>query len=127
MAWTKTSQRGYMVATETLTLPTGASTDVSSSVIDWVKPGQDFLIVGNTAATALTATCDVDVDICMTSTGTFVLLKDTAISNLATAGTPQSVLYDVSVSGEAPFYKIRLDPDGNEAGEKVTIAVITTV
>lgn len=125
MAWTKTSVRGYLVATDTVTF-TASTDDKSTTVIDWIKPGQDFVVIANTAAANTTANADVDIDCCMTSDGTFAILKadlivDTIVSNA------RSAVYDASLNGEAPYYKIRFDPDATMGAVTITVAVITTV
>lgn len=99
-------------ATETLTVATSdaAGQDLTSSVIDWLPKGSDFLVMANTGATNLSSDADIAIKVCGTSTGTFALLKDdlaTSIDAVATAD-----LYDVSANGEAPFYKIFVDSDG---------------
>jgi len=129
MAWTKnTVQRGsksYIVATEVLTVATSdaAGEDLTSSVINWIPPGQDFVVMSNTGATNLSSDADIAVMVCATSGGTFVLLKDdleTTIDNAAKAK-----LYDISANGEAPFYKIFVDSDGvQKKTDTVTISIL---
>jgi hypothetical protein len=123
MAWTKTSQRGYLVATEELTLPSLASTDVSSSVIDWIPPGKNFVVLANLGATNIANNVTIDIDACTTPTGTFGQIK----ADLIAAGMDTvmaGAVYLVGTYGEAPYYKVRVDPAGPEAGESFKIAVV---
>lgn len=124
MAWTKTSVRGYLVATNTVTF-TASADDKSTEVIDWIKPGQDFVVIANTGAANTTANADVAIDCCMTSDGTFSLIKDDLITDTIVSNV-RSALYDVSAYGEAPYYKIRFDPDATMGAVTITVAVITT-
>lgn len=121
MSWTKTSKRGYLIATETLTLG-ATSADVSSSVVDFIPPGKDFVVIGNTGATDLSADADIAVHVSTASDGTFVLLKDNLIATID--AVTEAGLYDVSANGESPYYKIVVDPAGAEASESVGIAII---
>ncbi|MCP4393519.1 MAG: hypothetical protein GY804_04540 [Alphaproteobacteria bacterium] len=130
MAWTKnTVQRGsksYIVATETLTVATSdaAGEDLTSSVINWIPPGQDFVVISNTGATSLSSDADVDVHVCATSGGTYAVLKadlEAALTNAVYAG-----VYDISANGEAPFYKLVVDSDGVQLKtDTIGFAVIT--
>jgi len=129
MAWTKnTVQRGnasYIVATETLTVATSdvAGEDLTSSVINWIPPNQDFVVISNTGATDLSSDADVAVHVCATSGGTYVLLKDDLETTIDAA--VKSSVYDVSANGEAPFYKIVIDSDGvQKKTDTVGLAVI---
>ncbi len=121
MTWTKTSKNGYLVATETLTL-LATSADVASSVVDFIPPGSDFVVIANTGATNLSADCDVAVHVSTASDGTFVLLKDNLVATIDNA--TKASLYDASANGEAPYYKLVLDPAGVEAGESVGLAIL---
>jgi len=132
MSWTKnTIQRGsksYIVATETLTVATSdaAGEDLTSTVINWLPPGQDFVVLSNTGATSLSSDADVDVHTCATSGGTYVVLK--ADLEAALTNSIHSALYDISSNGEAPFYKIVVDSDGvQKKTDTVSFAVISPV
>jgi len=121
MSWNKYSENGFLIAKETITLSTD-STDKSTSVIDFVPAGQDFLI-GTKPSTALSGTgLDVDIDVCDTSSGTFGTLK----ADLATADANvyKFTNYDISANGQAPYYKVRLDPDTGMASASVTVFVV---
>lgn len=121
MSWTKRSENGFLVATETVTL-LAASTDVSTSVIDFLKPGKDFVVISNAAATNLSSDADVAVSVCDTSSGTFVLLKDDLETTIDAAA--KSSIYDVSANGESPYYKLVVDPDGVEAATNTVKFVV---
>ena len=123
MAWTITSggkctttgaSRGdvFMRATETLTVTTSdsAGQDLTGSVIDFIPPGKDFVVISNTGATNLSADADVAIYVCGTRSGTYVLLKDDLETTIDEA--VKSSVYDISVNGEGPFYKIFVDSDG---------------
>jgi hypothetical protein len=123
MAWTITSvgkcstvggNRGnvYLRATETLTVASSdsAGQDLTSSVIDFLPPGKDFVVISNTGATNLSSDADIAIHCCGTSDGTFVLLKDDLESTIDAA--VKSSLYDLSANGEAPYYKVVVDSDG---------------
>ena len=120
MAWTKTSVNGWLIANETVT---GDDTnDVSTSAIDFLEPGVDFTVISNAAATNLTNDADVDVDICDTIDGTYTLLSADLEATIDAA--VKSSLYDVSANGEAPFYKLRVDVDGDINAETVKFVVM---
>jgi len=123
MAWSKRSENGYTVAEETITLP--SSSPVSyTSVIDWIKPGQDFIVLANAAETSLSEDTGVDVYVCDTSDGTFVKLKDDLIAEIN--DVTAVALYDVSSMGEAPYYKIATAPDGiQDSGDTIKFVVMT--
>jgi hypothetical protein len=113
MAWgNKRTENGYFVAEETLTVATSdaAGQDLTSSVIDFIPPNTDFLILSNAAATDLSSDADIAVQVCDTSSGTFVLLKDDLETTIDAAAKCSN--YDVSANGEAPYYKIFVDSDG---------------
>ncbi len=132
MAWTKnTVQRGsasYIVATETLTVATSdaAGEDLTSSVINWIPPGQDFIVISNTGATDLSSDADIAVLVSATSGGTYVLLKDDLETTIDAAA--KASVYDVSANGESPFYKLFVDSDGvQQKTDTVAFAVICPV
>ena len=112
MAWAKRSENGYFVATETLTVATSdsAGQDLTSSVIDFIPPNTDFVVLSNTAATNTSSDADIAVLVCDTSAGTFILLKDDLETTIDTAA--KASVYDVSANGEAPYYKLFVDSDG---------------
>lgn len=123
MAWTLSSvgessttggNRGnvFLRATETLTWASSAAAgqDLTSSVIDFIPPGKDFVVISNTGATNTSSDADIAVHACGTATGTFALLKDDLETTVDTA--VKCSVYDISANGEAPYYKIFVDSDG---------------
>jgi hypothetical protein len=112
MAWDNgVSENGYAVFTETLTVVTSdsAGQDLTSSVIDFVPAGRDFTVMANTGATDLSSDADIAVYAAGKSTDTFALLKDDLIASLD--AKVASAFNDVSLNGEAPYYKLFLDSD----------------
>lgn len=122
MSWTKASVNGFLVATEALTLPNGAATDVNSSSIDFIPKGADFTIFANTAATNTTAQGDVDVEGSFDGS-TWSKLKADAVVDYDTA--TKAYFYDVSTLGAAPYYRLVVTSDGNQAAESFTVKVVT--
>lgn len=122
MSWTIKTENDYLVATETLTFTQDQATDLASSEISFIPQGTDFLILANSAGSSLSQDGDVAVYASSESGGTFALLKDNAVADCLAAA--KIALYDVSVSGEAPYYKLYLDPDGAMSAESVTLKVI---
>jgi len=121
MSWTKTSERGYAVATETVTMLTTTGA-VLTSVIDFLPPGVDFTIITNADGTDLSADADVDLHICDTSTGTFAALGEVDGSVDNAVGIK---FWDVSTAGEAPYYKLNFAPDGNQkSGDTVKYVLL---
>lgn len=121
MAWTKETTNGFLVATETLTLPSAASTDVNSSSIDFAKKGSDFIVFANTGATDLTADGDVDVQVSFDGS-TWATLKADLIASID--NTTAVAFFDVSAEGEAPYYRLTITNDGNQAAEEVVVKVV---
>ena len=133
MAWTITSvgkssttkgsrDNVFIKAVETVTLPS-SSPETSSSVIDWIPKGQDFTVIANSGGSTLSASCDIDVTVCDTATGTFVRLKSDLVSTVSDAA--KAALYDVSANGEAPYYKLLIDPEAIMAsGDTITFVVM---
>jgi len=118
------SKDAWAKASETLTYSSTSSTaeDLTSSVVDFIPKGKDFLVLANTGGTNLSSDADIAVQVCGTSSGTFVLLKDDLITSID--NKVAAALYDISSYGEAPFYKLLIDADGVE---KVTDTVVLEV
>lgn len=108
MAWTKRTEGKYLVATETLTV--SGTSNIYTSVIDFLTPGLDFTVLANLAATNTSNDADIDVYCCDRAAGTFGILKADLITSLNTKVAPG--FYDISANGEAPYYKLALVPDG---------------
>ena len=96
----------WLIATETITLDSSTS-DQSSTVIDFVPYGRDWMIEVDPSAT-LTSNATIDVDWSDTRAGTFVELATTGASALK-AGTASRAVFDNSGKGNRPYYKLRLD------------------
>ena len=113
----------FTIATETITLPS-SSPDTSSSVIDWLPKGQDFLVCANVGGSTMSASLDIDVTVSNTRSGTFVRLKSDLISTVSDA--MKAAYYDVSANGESPYYKLLIDPEAKLAsGDTITFVVIS--
>ena len=127
MAWsTEITFEGYGMREETLTLPTGASTDVSSAVIDFIPKGRPFIVVANTAATDIGGTADADVELdASIDNSTYTVVATNFIATID--AVTQSEEYNPYESGThlfAPYYKVRLDPSANTTGETINVRVI---
>lgn len=131
MAWTVTSvgksqtagatrDNQFLKATESLDLISGASTDVSSSVIDFIPAGKDFTVL--VSAENLASYVDVDVHAAATRDGTFTVLKADLITSVD--NNVKVASYSVSTNGEAPFYKLVLDPITNMTSDSVQVNVL---
>jgi hypothetical protein len=100
----------WVVKSETLTVTTTTDKEGSSFT---VPPGQDFLVGIYNASTA-SNTLDVDVDASFDGTTFATSFKADVIANKAvTAGTIAVGNYDISANGEAPYYRLRIDPDAS--------------
>lgn len=122
MSWSFSSKNGYLIATESIVAPGTAATDRSTSVIDWLRPGEDFMVIANTLATDVSA-IPLDVDVCLTSDGTFTPLKETLFATIGAVA--KAAFYDVSANGESPFYKLRLDGSASvPSGNTLTIGIV---
>lgn len=130
MSWSKTGKRNgkYAIWSETLTVLTSdsAGQDLYSSEINFIPPGQDFIVFANTDATSLSSGGDIAV-VCSFESGTadasMALLKDdliTSINNKVAAA-----VYDVSANGDAPYYKLFVDSDGvQKATDTITLKIV---
>lgn len=108
MAWTTVSKGDFwVVKTEKLTVATTTDKDSTSFV---VPPGQDFMVGVYHVSTASDA---VDIDMLWSvDNSTFTVGKSDLKANSApTAATLDIFNYDISANGEAPYYKVRIDPD----------------
>ena len=100
-------RENWLLAEEVITND-GLSTDQSSSVIDFLPYGKDFIISAVNSAT-LSATAPVDIDYCETKDGTFTELATTGVVVPVTT-VKQRDLIDVSAKNvHAPYLKLRLD------------------
>ena len=85
------------------------NTDQSSSVIDWLPYGKDWILSVSGGATFASGG-PIDIDYCDTRSGTFSPLATTAVS-LVALGTRQITVIDNSAKthGNLPYLKLRLD------------------
>jgi hypothetical protein len=122
-AWVKTTgAKGYLVASCTVTL--SGTTDADTAVIDFIPPGRDWILRLNTAGTALSGANDIDILCSDTATGTFTVLKADLASNVASAAWPSTTWYVAATNGEAPFYKVRFDPDSANSAQSPVVQII---
>lgn len=111
----------WLVATENVSL-NSLATDQSTSIIDFIPYGKDWIIEVDPSAT-LTTNAPVDIDYCDTRNGTFVELATTGATVLK-AGTASRNTIDNSSKGQRPYYKLRFDKAGVlDDGETKTVAV----
>jgi len=114
-------KRGNLVASETLTLA-GDASDVDSAVLDFLKTDRPFTIyVVNEEGSPLTATLDVDLLASDDENGTYGVLLADVVADFDDGAA--AAVVDPKTGGIAPYYKIRLDPDGSMSSENVTVAV----
>lgn len=100
-------REGWLLAEEVITND-GSSADQSSSVIDFLPYGKDFIISAENSAT-LSATAPVDIDYCETKDGTFTDLATSGIVVPVTT-VKQRDYIDVSAKSlQVPYLKLRLD------------------
>jgi hypothetical protein len=116
-----TRDGAWVLAQESLTvaLSNAASQDLTSSVIDFIPPGSDFIVIANTAALNTSSDADIAVLIAGTRAGTYTLLKDDLIGSIDTKVA--TALYDTSTNGEAPYYKLFVDSDGTQKKADVIV------
>lgn len=127
MAWKKQSVGGFLLATETLTLPTGAATDSETSVIDFIPRGRGFVAVINTGATNTASASVTDLVSAVGAGGTvFEAIVEGFAADLDTAVKVSKFRpkRDDSAVVCSPRYKLRLEHAGNQTGESVTIALL---
>jgi hypothetical protein len=127
MAWNKVSRGGFLIASETLTLPTGAATDSPTSVIDWIPRGRGFWTIVNTGATDLAnaATTDIQGAVSAAPVGWVEIAEGYAADCDASAQTDKfrPKRDDVAIA-TAPRYRLVLKHAGNQTGESVTVVVV---
>ena len=118
------SQNLFNSATEVLTvaLSNSSNQDLTTSVIDFIPKGSDFVVVANTSATNMSSDADIAVLVSSTRAGTFGLLKDDLIG--ATDSVVAAAPYLIGSYGEAPYYKLFVDSDGvQKKADTFTITV----
>lgn len=128
MAWSQdvpNSTHHYAIWTESLTLPSAASTDVNSSVMLpglQFHPARDILVIANTAETDLTADGGVDVEGSFDGGTTWVKLHTDLIGSID--NTVAHGLFDVSAKGTLPQLRLTVTSDANQAGETLIVALV---
>jgi hypothetical protein len=114
----------WLIATEVITLNSSA-VDQSTSVIDFIPYGKDWIIDVDPSAT-LATNAPVDIDYCESRGGTYQELATTGATVLK-AGTASRNTIDNSVKGQRPYYKLRFDKAGALdalATKTVTVKII---
>jgi hypothetical protein len=126
MAWAKISRNGYLIATESLTLPTGASTASNTSAIDFIPRGRGFVTLVNTGATDLASAASVDLQSRVGAGGVYSEHVSGAIAAIdAAIGVYKfRPRRDDAALATAPDYRLQLVHGGNQTGENVDICVI---
>jgi len=101
-------RENWLMATESITNANN-NTDQSTSVIDWLPYGKDWILAVSGSATFASGG-PIDIDYCDTRGGTFTPLATTAVS-LVALGTRQITVIDNSAKlyGNLPYLKIRID------------------
>jgi hypothetical protein len=121
------SENVFKSASETLTvaLSNASNQDLTSSVIDFIPLGSNFVVVANTGAKNMSSDADIAVLASATRGGTYGLIKDdliTAIDSIVVAAP-----YLIGTYGELPYYKLFVDSDGvQKKNDEFTITVYWT-
>ena len=121
------SNNVFKSATEVLTvaLSNAANQDLTSSVIDFIPLGSDFVVVANTGATNMSSDADIAVLASSTRGGTYGLIKDDLIA--AIDAVVVAAPYLIGTYGEMPYYKLFVDSDGvQKKADTFTISVFWT-
>lgn len=125
------SQNVFKSASETLTvaLSNAANQDLTSSVIDFIPKGSNFVVFANTGATNLSSDADIAVLASPTSGGTFGLLKDDLIASVDAIAPSAPYIANsgggTAGYGESPYYKLFVDSDGVQ--KKADTVVLTVI
>lgn len=121
--WVKTTgSKGYLLASCTVTL--SGITDSDTDAIDFIPAGRDWILRVNTAGTALSGANDIDILCADTLAGTYTVLKASLMDSVASAAWPATAWYVAATNGEAPFYKVRFDPDSANNASSPIIQII---
>jgi hypothetical protein len=109
MVWDfKSCGVGWVRAHEQLTTTQDSTSDISSSVIDFLPPDQDFLIV--CTANNLSDSGAIELHVSATSAGTYTPLVESLITPVDNNTTVK--FYDVSTYGLGAYNKLIFGPDG---------------
>lgn len=121
MTWThKSHANGWVSASETITTVQDQTTAHSSSVIDFLPPDQDFLII--CTANDLSDSGSIDLYVSATSGGTYTALRTGIITPVD--NNTKATWYDVSTYGIGAFNKLAFLPDGaQDADDTVTLTI----
>ena len=127
------SKNVFKSATETLTVvaSNASNQDLTTSVIDFIPKGSDFLVVANTAAKNMSSDADIAVLASATRGGTYGLLKDDLMTTTDAIVSAKPYIANSGAGaagyGEAPYYKIFVDSDGvQKKDDEFTIAIFWT-
>jgi hypothetical protein len=128
MSWTKRSERGWIIAEETITI-TAETGDQATSVIDFLPYGKDFYLWLEHANT-LSATGHIDLQYSDESDGTFTDLATAGIDITAAAqsgSSRETKLIDTSAKGNVPYLRFNIDKDATMAATADTDTITFTV
>jgi len=134
MSWSKLTKtiagnENWLVATETVTI-TATTGDQTSSVIDFIPYGKDFILWMDHANT-LAATGHIDIQYSDSSGGTFADLATTGLGITTTAQTGSSTARDlIDVSAKtcyAPYMKLNIDKSATMAATADTDTIKFTI
>lgn len=114
----------YLTIEETLTLPSGASTAVNGSTFQIPAGAKSFTVIFNTGATNTTADGDVDIQVSGDNSSFATLVADFIASFDAATVTATYDPVNNSAHGIAPYFRIQVTNDGNQAAETVTYQVV---
>lgn len=126
MAWTKTSKGKMLLYSETVTLPSSATTEYGS-VIDseQIGPNLDKLNRYVTFVFNASAVSGTNLDIALygatTQGGTKFNLKDAVVADITATGKVAGVV-DLNAY-PAPFYYLGWTSDANESANTITVEV----
>ena len=122
MAWVhKSLGNGWTKATETITTVQDQATVHHSSVVDFLPPDQDFLVIAT--ANDLSDSGAIDLYVSATSGGTYTALKTGIITPVD--NNTSAAWYDVSTNGLGAYNKISFMPDGaQDASDTITITLM---
>ena len=132
MAWEKVTYgplgNQYPALQETVTLPDGASTDVTTSPItpDLIPPGKPVSIFANTGATNLASAAAVDLQISLLGQGgPFVTLAADLVAAIDNAqGVGKYDQRNTAGHALAPAWRLLIDSAGNQSEESVTFVLV---
>ena len=109
MTWSQKSlNNGWVRAHERLTTIQDSAADISSSVIDFLPPDQDFLVI--CTANNLSDSGAIELHVSATSAGTYTPLVESIITPVD--NNTKAYWYDVSSKGLGAYNKLVFGPDG---------------